>query len=211
MSYYRNNGSNYNYKRSNNDNGIGGMLLGALIALIVLCLTTAVVHEFVGVTDYVELDEKVVELFTPDSEEPGENVEPPIDNEQPGENVTPGTDVEPGDDLNPGEDNKDPEVETPEVVETLTFDINYASEDPESGYAVLSGNSTQIIYEEGMTWSEWVDSKYNTIGACVEGDFIRISGGYLYVEDLTTPGIFMGAPSVSPSSVIGTERVMVDA
>lgn len=70
----------------------------------------------------------------PKEEDPIVDVLP--DDEQPGENETPGTDVE------PGEDEKEPE-ENP--VQLATFRVG----------------DKEYQFEEGMTWSQFVDSEYN--------------------------------------------------
>ena len=170
-------------KNKTNKKNVFQIVALALISLVLLGAVIDVANDLVK-------EEDPTEDVLPDDEQSGENVTPGTDVE-PGENVTPGTDVEPG-------------------VETLTFNINHAAYDS-SGYTILTGTYTQITYVEGMTWAEWVDSEYNTIGASIDGGFVLITGGYLFIEDLETLGIFETMPSLSSSSVIGTERVMVKA
>ena len=46
-----------------------------------------------------------------------------------------------------------------------------------------TGNNAQIIqFEDGMTWNEWVNSDYNTLGLQVIGDNIYDSNGELHIE-----------------------------
>ena len=38
--------------------------------------------------------------------------------------------------------------------------------------------SYNLVAEEGMTWSEWVESDYNTVGAFILCDLIYFETGY---------------------------------
>lgn len=43
--------------------------------------------------------------------------------------------------------------------------------------------------EEGMTWGEWIDSEYNTVGAFADGTYVAVDAGryYEYLQQGTTP------------------------
>lgn len=48
---------------------------------------------------------------------------------------------------------------------------------------VFSLEGSLYNFEEGMTWGEWVDSKYNTAGFVIDNDHILYKGGYVSSGD----------------------------
>ena len=92
----------------------------------------------------------VKSIEEPKEEDPIVDVLP--DDEQPGENETPGTDVEPGED------------------ENISTIVIYGSD---------SSRDLTIQYEEGMTWGDWLNSKYNTFGAEKKSYILFPQYGYL--------------------------------
>lgn len=52
------------------------------------------------------------------------------------------------------------------------------------------GNPNTYEFEDGMTWKEWVESKYNTDGFEVRGEYVYSSAGAFNI-------------SISPNDVIG--------
>ena len=49
-------------------------------------------------------------------------------------------------------------------------EINYSMTLSITIYNHMSGEEIHIEYEEGMTWREFVESSYNTVGILVSGD-----------------------------------------
>jgi hypothetical protein len=52
------------------------------------------------------------------------------------------------------------------------------------------GSIETCEFEEGMTWAEWCDSEYNTIGAYVDGNSISLNGLYIRTSDSFEVGLF---------------------
>lgn len=68
-----------------------------------------------------------------------------------------------------------------------------------------SSDYVSIQYEDGMTWEEWANSKYNSVGARCDSDFVEFningSVAYLYMTgDGFIPG--SGAPDITPDLFI---------
>ena len=61
-------------------------------------------------------------------------------------------------------------------------------------------NSTTYQAEEGMTWRQWIESKYNTIGTITIGES-RISNG----GDILGYNTKQGPQTVKPDEVINTK------
>ncbi len=51
--------------------------------------------------------------------------------------------------------------------------------EPGEGQISFAINGVTYLADEGMTWGEWVDSEYNTLGAVVDGDKVKINGSTL--------------------------------
>ena len=65
----------------------------------------------------------------------------------------------------------------------------------------IDGTTYQAI--DGMTWGEWVNSKYNTIGAYIQNEFI-------YAEDKDNNGHIDTSPSGSESIPKFTTKIISD-
>ena len=72
----------------------------------------------------------------------------------------------------------------------------------EKGAKIISFtiNSTTYQAEEGMTWRQWIESKYNTIGTITIGES-RISNG----GDILGYNTKQGPQTVKPDEVINTK------
>ena len=72
----------------------------------------------------------------------------------------------------------------------------------EKGAKIISFtiNSTTYQAEEGMTWRQWIESKYNTIGTITIGES-RISNG----GDVLGYNTKQGPQTVKPDEVINTK------
>ena len=72
----------------------------------------------------------------------------------------------------------------------------------EKGAKIISFtiNSTTYQAEEGMTWRQWIESKYNTIGTITIGES-RISNG----GDILGYNTKQGLQTVKPDEVINTK------
>ena len=72
----------------------------------------------------------------------------------------------------------------------------------EKGAKIISFtiNSTTYKAEEGMTWRQWIESKYNTIGTITIGES-RISNG----GDILGYNTKQGPQTVKPDEVINTK------
>lgn len=47
----------------------------------------------------------------------------------------------------------------------------------------LSGEQKTCTAEDGMTWGEWIDSEYNTMGARGETGYVYIGAGRVTSQD----------------------------
>ena len=131
-------------------------LLENVILLLVTAILVLGIYNYVKSIEEPKEEDPIVDVL-PDDEQPGENETPGTDVE-PGENETPGTDVEPGEDVLPGED------------ENISTIVIYGSD---------SSRDLTIQYEKGMTWGDWLNSKYNTFGAEKKSYILFPQYGYL--------------------------------
>ena len=63
----------------------------------------------------------------------------------------------------------------------------------ETAINTITINGTEYQYEDGMTWGEWVGSKYNTSGIKVQGAYIRtadnnyvVTQGYIITQNISS-------------------------
>lgn len=52
------------------------------------------------------------------------------------------------------------------------------------------GSIETCEFEESMSWIEWCDSEYNTIGAYVDGNYISLGGLYIRTSDSFEVGLY---------------------
>ena len=77
------------------------------------------------------------------------------------------------------------DLPTGQVVLDLALELDYIQSDGtgsivvDNGYSLIEFTIDGTLFHaiEGMTWEEWVNSKYNTINAYVEGEFICLGFG----------------------------------
>lgn len=71
------------------------------------------------------------------------------------------------------------EVIAEKEVETLklVIDTSYVPDEK------FNKDSVEILYEDGMTWSEWLDSEYNTYGIEFDVDGVKLLDYFLFYHD----------------------------
>lgn len=67
------------------------------------------------------------------------------------------------------------------TVEFGDIGLSYSTVEP-AKLITFTINGTSYTAEDGMTWTEWVNSDYNTSGFVIDGDYIRSSGGFSVVS-----------------------------
>ena len=73
----------------------------------------------------------------------------------------------------------------PFTVEFGGIALEYSTVDSDTNLIQFTLDDITCYAEEDMTWGEWIESDYNTMGVYVEGKDVLLNGTYV-VSDLST-------------------------